>query len=97
MPAPQHLPALPFITALAIPQGDGSTLIRPGRVIPNSRLTTREVARLLGLSQRRVQSLCTEGGFTTAAQLAQVPGQTHPRKWTIAASEVLSRLASPPP
>jgi hypothetical protein len=48
-----------------IPQPDGSILMRPGRpIVEEDEIGTREAAKILGLSQRRVQAMCDEGLLT---------------------------------
>jgi hypothetical protein len=47
---------------LKLPQPDGSIVLRPGKpLVLGEEIGSAEAARILGLSQRRVQSLCEEG------------------------------------
>ena len=54
----------PLVTVptVVVPAGDGTWTLRAGKPIVESDVVgTRKAARILGLSMRRVQSLCEEG------------------------------------
>ena len=81
-----------YIPAVRIPQPDGAILIRAGKpVIVPPTISTREAARILGMSLRWVDSQCDQGKFKTAIQPAGPHGN-----WKIAREEVMSRLEKRP-
>lgn len=87
-PAVFTAPAM-VIPAIRVAQPDGSVLIKPGRpMVVSDLISTASAARLLGISDRRVQYLCQIGNFKTASK----PGGTVKSNWRIARHEVESRL-----
>ncbi|MCX6928201.1 MAG: helix-turn-helix domain-containing protein, partial [Verrucomicrobia bacterium] len=70
-------------------QADGSILIKPGKVVVvEDYVGTGEVARILGVSQRWVESECESGRFRTAFK----PGLHSSSWWKVARSEIMARL-----
>src|SRR5438045_1111298 len=59
------LPAFaPVVTipTIMVPQPNGDFLIKPGKpVVESDAVGTRKASRILGLSLRRVQTMCEEG------------------------------------
>jgi len=77
-----------FIPVIQVAQPDGSVLVRPGAlVVYEPTISTREAARILGVSIRTVSYQCEIGLFKTACK----PGGTPRSPWRIAASEVQAR------
>lgn len=77
---------------IRIPQPDGSILFRPGKsIVVEAEIGTTEAARLLGLSQRHIESQCNQGLFKTAYK----PGGLAKSKWRISRQEVLARRTPP--
>jgi hypothetical protein len=78
------------VTTLVIPQANGEFLVKVGKpvVLPDE-IGTREAARILGLSQRQVQSLVDSGAF----QYVNRPGQKR-GKYFLSRAEVLARKTS---
>lgn len=77
-----------FIPSVQVRQPDGSLLIKAGKPqIVSQTISTREAAKLLGLSQRTIEHECSLGLFTTAFK----PGAKQRSWWRIARSEVMAR------
>ena len=77
---------------IRIPQPDGSILFRPGKpIVVEEEVDTAEAARILGLSQRHIESQCNTGLFKTAYK----PGGLPKSKWKISRQEVLARRLPP--
>ncbi len=50
------------IPAIVVPQGNGDLLVRAGKpVVEGETIGTRRAAKILGLSQRQVQTMCING------------------------------------
>ena len=78
---------------IRIPQPDGTLLLKPGKPVPiEEMITIPMAAKLIGMSNRWVESECQSGRFTTASKAGLRPN-CH---WKIARSEVLSRRQSDP-
>lgn len=65
---PEQLPLFrPVVTfpTITVPQSDGSYLVRPGKPVVHDtdteRVSTARAGQLLGLSLRRIETLCEEG------------------------------------
>lgn len=86
-----NLPQI-IVPRVIIHQPDGSYLIKPGKaILADDEISTREAARLLGLSQRHIETQCAEGLFRTAYK----PGGRPRSKWRLARAEVEARRAPP--
>jgi len=86
-----HTPTV-ITQTIRIPQPDGSILFRPGKtIVIEEEISTAEAARLLGLSQRHIESQCNQGLFKTAHK----PGGLPKSKWKISRQEVLARRTPP--
>lgn len=80
------------IPTIRLPQADGSLLIKAGRpVVLAEDICTREAARILGLSQRHIETQCHLGDFKSAYK----PGGRPKSKWKISLTEVLARKQQP--
>jgi hypothetical protein len=78
--------------AIKVQQPDGTVMIKPGRpIILEEEISTHEAARIMGLSQRHIETQCAEGEFRTAYK----PGGRPRSKWRITRAEVLARKSPP--
>jgi hypothetical protein len=81
------------IPVLQIPQPDGSILVKAGKpVVVEASISTREAARLLGMSPRWVMKECDLGRFKTAYK----PGRQPTSQWRLLRTEVLARKKAEP-
>jgi excisionase family DNA binding protein len=64
---PPFKPVVTFPT-ISVPQADGSYLVRPGKPTIHGTdkeyVSTADAAKILGLSLRRIETLCEEGRLT---------------------------------
>lgn len=82
-----------YVPAVKVVQLDGSILVKAGKpVVVEELIGTGEAARILGISQRWVETQCSEGRFTTAHK----PGQQPNSRWRLARSEVVARKEMEP-
>jgi len=82
----------PLITTpwTRIPQPDGSFVMRPGKpVIQDEEIGTAHAARILGLSQRRIESMCDEGVLAQGEDWWRMPGSSRPGKYRIKLASVM--------
>jgi len=80
------LPMFVRYEPVLVPQGNGEFLVKPGRPIVvngTEEVSTAEFARLTGLSQRHITTLCDEGRIV-ARKRSPLPKS----EWLIRASEV---------
>ena len=82
------------IPSETVPQGGGAYLIRPGQpVVVTEEIGTREAARLLGLSQRRIEAMIEEGRFIEGEEWTRPGG---PRgRYRLKLAAVLARRQQP--
>lgn len=74
-----------------VPQADGTIITYPGKpVVVEETVSTREAARLLGLSSSWVARLCDLGHFATAFK----PAGGERSHWRIVRREIEERLAA---
>lgn len=83
-----------YYPTVKIPQADGSVIFAPRKpvVVAEDMVSTREAARIIGMSRRWVQTECDFGHFKTARKLGLGPCAW----WKIARSEVLARKGMKP-
>ena len=85
MPNGEHKQLQFSFTPVVVPQGDGSFLVRPGKVIVNGVLRVREVAQRLDVTEQHVLNLI-ESGEINATDVSGGKGRR--RHWRIAVADL---------
>ena len=75
---------------IRVPGLNGEFILKPGKpVFEEEEIGTREAARLLGLSQRRVNEMCDQGLFVEGRDWWRPPGQKRGGQYHIRRAAVL--------
>ena len=75
---------------MRIPQANGEYILKPGKpVVEETEIGTGEAAKLLGLSQRRVNEMCDEGIFVEGRDWWRPPGRSRNGRYHLKRAAVL--------